>query len=136
MMDYLVHTDRDILNQPQYSFLPRPPATSNFKNETALSDHPGFCLSTGTAAAVDHDLVEPIPHPEAVTISEKAAVKFKRGLNIIDGCVSFPAVNAVGDTSGGLKPTKGANGCKTALKGSQVYGRAGWYQDVWAIMYA
>ncbi|GMF29001.1 unnamed protein product [Phytophthora lilii] len=90
----------------------------------------------GNAVSLEHEKVQPIPQPEAVTVSEKAAVKFKPGLNIFDGCASFPAVNAAGETSGGLKGSNGADGCKVALKGSQVYGRAGWYQDVWAIMYA
>ncbi|GMF29008.1 unnamed protein product [Phytophthora lilii] len=90
----------------------------------------------GNAVSLDHDKVQPIPQPEAVTISEKAAVKFKPGLDIRDGCDSFPAVNAAGETSGGLKGTNGDSGCKVSLLGSQVYGRAGWYQDVWAIMYS
>ncbi|ETO63626.1 hypothetical protein F444_18713 [Phytophthora nicotianae P1976] len=29
------------------------------------------------SATVDHDKIEPIPQPEPVTISEKAAIKFK-----------------------------------------------------------
>ncbi|EGZ14629.1 hypothetical protein PHYSODRAFT_264058, partial [Phytophthora sojae] len=53
-----------------------------------------------------------------------------------DGCESFPAVNAAGETSGGLQGTKGRDGCGKAPLGSQVYGRSGWYQDKWAIMYA
>eukprot|EP00644_Phytophthora_capsici_P012309 jgi/Phyca11/119285/e_gw1.38.194.1 len=74
---------------------------------------------------IDHDKVEPIPQPDPVTISEKAAVKFKPQLNIADGCVSFPAVNGAGDVSGGLKGSGGNSACDSAPLGSQVYGRAG-----------
>ncbi|KAE8977941.1 hypothetical protein PR002_g24864 [Phytophthora rubi] len=88
------------------------------------------------AGKIDHDKVEPFPQPEPVTISEKAAVKFKPQLNIVSGCVSFPAVNAAGETSGGLKGNSGNSACDSAPLGSQVYGRAMWYNDVWAIMYA
>ncbi|EEY63254.1 NPP1-like protein [Phytophthora infestans T30-4] len=51
-------------------------------------------------------------------------------------CVPFPAVNAEGETTGGLQGSTGNDACKYAPLGSQVYGRAGWYKDVWAIMYA
>ncbi|ETP08904.1 hypothetical protein F441_15185 [Phytophthora nicotianae CJ01A1] len=51
-------------------------------------------------------------------------------------CVSYPAVNAAGEVTGGLKGTNGNDACKYAPQGSQVYGRAGWYKDLWAIMYA
>ncbi|GMF28999.1 unnamed protein product [Phytophthora lilii] len=88
---------------------------------------------TGSATSIDHDKVEPIPQPQAATVSEKIAIKFKPGF---DGCASFPAVNAAGETSGGLKGTNGADECKVSFLGSQVYGRAGWYQDVWAIMHS
>ncbi|KAE9324773.1 hypothetical protein PF008_g17027 [Phytophthora fragariae] len=68
---------------------------------------------------------------------EKAAVKFKPQLHITNGCHAYPAVDEAGQTGGGLK-IKGAPsaGCKGSGWGSQVYGRSGWYQDVWAIMYS
>ncbi|ETO81260.1 hypothetical protein F444_04395 [Phytophthora nicotianae P1976] len=88
------------------------------------------------SATVDHDKIEPIPQPEPVTISQKAAIKFKPQLYTSEiACVSFPAVNAAGEVTGGLKGTNGNDACKYAPKGSQVYGRAGWYKDLWAIMY-
>ncbi|EGZ29376.1 hypothetical protein PHYSODRAFT_468315 [Phytophthora sojae] len=89
-----------------------------------------------TTITIDHDQVKPFAQPESVTISEKAAVKFKPQLHITNGCHAYPAVDEAGQTSGGLK-TKGAPsaGCKGSGWGSQVYGRSGWYQDVWAIMY-
>ncbi|KAI9994489.1 hypothetical protein PInf_011124 [Phytophthora infestans] len=89
-------------------------------------------------AAVDHDKVEPFPQPEPVTISEKAAIKFKPQLVIPQGvCVSYPAVNAAGEVGGGLNDwDNGNDACLSAALGSQVYGRAGWHKDRWAIMYA
>ncbi|KAG1705750.1 hypothetical protein DVH05_003501 [Phytophthora capsici] len=94
-------------------------------------------LAAGTSAAVDHDQIEPFPQPEPVTVSEKAAIKFKPQLYTPGNlCAPFPAVNAAGEVTGGLKGTNGNGACKHATKGAQVYGRAGWYKDVWAIMYS
>ncbi|GMF32567.1 unnamed protein product [Phytophthora lilii] len=80
--------------------------------------------------------VKPFAQPDPVTISEKSAVKFKPQLNILSGCVPFPAVNAAGETSGGLKGSGGTDDCKLAPLGSQIYGRATWHNDIWAITYA
>ncbi|ETO75184.1 hypothetical protein F444_09189 [Phytophthora nicotianae P1976] len=67
-------------------------------------------------------------------MSEKAAIKFKPNLSTSEiVCVSFPAVNAAGEVTGGLKATNDNSACKYALKGSQVYERSGWYKDLWAI---
>ncbi|OWY90169.1 hypothetical protein PHMEG_00041827 [Phytophthora megakarya] len=93
-------------------------------------------VACGTAT-IDHDKIEPFPQPEPVTVSEKAAIKFKPQLATSRSiCVPFPAVNAAGEITGGLKGTNGDDACKYAPKGSQIYGRSGWYRDVWAIMYA
>eukprot|EP00644_Phytophthora_capsici_P014832 jgi/Phyca11/124383/e_gw1.53.241.1 len=89
----------------------------------------------GTTSTIDHDQVKPFRQPEPVTISEKAAVKYKPLLSIGDGCVSFPAVNTAGEITGGLKGTKNTKDCTEAPLGSQVYGRSAWYQDKWAMMY-
>ncbi|KAG1707112.1 hypothetical protein DVH05_026308 [Phytophthora capsici] len=94
-------------------------------------------LVTGTPAIVDHDKIEPFPQPEPVTVSEKAAIKFKPQLYTHKQlCVPFPAVNAAGEITGGLSGANGNDACKYAPKGAQVYGRAGWYKDLWAIMYS
>ncbi|KAE8988113.1 hypothetical protein PR003_g21217 [Phytophthora rubi] len=59
-------------------------------------------------------------------MSEKAAVKFKPSLQIIDGCHPYPAVNTAGETNGELKGSGKDDGdCKGSGLGSQVYGRAG-----------
>ncbi|KAG6950722.1 hypothetical protein JG688_00014031 [Phytophthora aleatoria] len=82
-------------------------------------------LSNACARTIGHGQVLPFAQPNPVTISEKAAVKFKPQLYIDYGCVSFPAVNAAGEITGGLKGTDGTDG------GSRVYGRSTWYQDKW-----
>ncbi|KAG2502720.1 hypothetical protein JM18_009091 [Phytophthora kernoviae] len=93
-------------------------------------------LFSGDVVSIDHDKVQPFAQPDPVTVSEKAAVKFKPMLTINGGCASYPAVNAAGEITGGLKGTGFTSGCKVSLMGSQVYGRSVWYNDVWAIMYA
>ncbi|KAG6587347.1 necrosis inducing-like protein NPP1 type [Phytophthora cinnamomi] len=94
-------------------------------------------LSVVAADSIGHDKVQPFAQPEPTTISEKAAVKFKPSLQIVGGCHPYPAVNAAGETSGGLKKTGERDGdCKGSPLGSQVYGRAVWFKDLWAIMYA
>ncbi|GMF54345.1 unnamed protein product [Phytophthora fragariaefolia] len=75
-----------------------------------------IALSTAGAISIDHD---------------------KPSLNIEDGCHPYPAVNTAGETSGGLKGTGRLDGgCKGSDLGSQVYGRAVWYKDLWAIIYS
>ncbi|KAF4314673.1 hypothetical protein G195_011667 [Phytophthora kernoviae 00238/432] len=86
---------------------------------------------------IPHKDVKPFIQPEPITISEKAAVKFKPQLAILSGCVSYPAVNDIGETSGGLQESGSPKGgCRGSGHGSQVYGRSVWYSDVWAIMYS
>ncbi|ETP32922.1 hypothetical protein F442_18457 [Phytophthora nicotianae P10297] len=96
-----------------------------------------FTLGHVKAGWIDHDQVQPFAQPEPITISEKVAVKFKPQLHITNGCHPYPAVNAAGDTGGGLKPTGAPSGsCKGSGYGSQVYGRSTWFNGVWAIMYS
>ncbi|EGZ18517.1 necrosis inducing-like protein NPP1 type [Phytophthora sojae] len=93
-------------------------------------------FSAAGAVTIDHDKVQPFAQPEPVTVSEKTAVKFKPSLHIVDGCHPYPAVNAAGETSAGLKGSGRIDGkCKGSALGSQVYGRAIWYKDLWAIVY-
>ncbi|KAK1935656.1 hypothetical protein P3T76_010351 [Phytophthora citrophthora] len=98
-----------------------------------------LCLvlaQTVLGATIDHDKVQPFAQPDPVTIAEKAAVKFKPQLLLGGGCGVFPAVNAAGEITGGLKGTNRVDGCTESPLGAQVYGRSTWYQDKWAIMYA
>ncbi|OWY99136.1 Necrosis inducing protein NPP1 [Phytophthora megakarya] len=82
---------------------------------------------------IDPDQVEPFPQPTPKTDSEKAAVKFKPQLIVSYGCHPYPAVQADGSVSNGMK---GKGECQGSASGSQVYARSKWYNDKWAIMYA
>ncbi|ETN09835.1 hypothetical protein PPTG_11420 [Phytophthora nicotianae INRA-310] len=83
-------------------------------------------------ASIGHGKVQPFPQVMPVTISDKAAIKFKPQLFTPEYvCVPYPAVDAAGETTGGLKGTKRNDACKYAPLGSQVYGRA---KDLWAII--
>ncbi|KAE8981363.1 hypothetical protein PF010_g22703 [Phytophthora fragariae] len=85
---------------------------------------------------INHDRVQPFPQPKP-TDSEKAAVKYKPRLHVSYGCQPYPAVQADGAVSAGLRGTGPANGeCTGSTLGSQVYARSDWYKDKWAIMYA
>lgn len=55
------------------------------------------------AVSIDHDKVQPFAQREPVTLSEKLGVKYKPTMDDQEGCAVFPAVNAAGETNGGLK---------------------------------
>ncbi|KAG7389100.1 hypothetical protein PHYBOEH_007577 [Phytophthora boehmeriae] len=95
------------------------------------------CVCAVQADSISHDEVKVIYQTEAKTISEIAAVRFKPQLRIGSGCHSYPAVNAEGQTSGGLAPSgSSSSGCRGFFVTSQVYVRSAWFNDVWGIMYA
>ncbi|KAG2511018.1 hypothetical protein JM18_008267 [Phytophthora kernoviae] len=86
---------------------------------------------------ISHDQVQPFAQPEPVSDAEKAAVKFKPQLAVTYGCDPYPAVDSNGSISAGLKWAGKPDGdCTGSPLGSQVYSRADWYEDKWAIMYA
>ncbi|KAG1705531.1 hypothetical protein DVH05_003220 [Phytophthora capsici] len=95
-----------------------------------------MAFAAGASAAVDHGKFEPFHQPEPATISEKAAIKFKPAMvSPLGFCVPLTAVNAAGEINSErigvpIPPFQ----CEK--KGGQVYGRAGWYKDLWAIMYS
>ncbi|KAF1320298.1 Necrosis inducing protein npp1, partial [Globisporangium splendens] len=95
------------------------------------------CAATVQAGSIGHDQVVPFAEPVPSSVSEKAAIKFKPQIRISNGCRPYPAVDAAGNTSGGLKPVGSQDaGCKGSGKGTQVYGRSAWYKNKWAIMYS
>ncbi|KKA29065.1 hypothetical protein TD95_005256, partial [Thielaviopsis punctulata] len=52
-----------------------------------------------------------------------------------NGCKPYPAVDAAGDVSGGLKPSGSPEGdCLSSI--GQIYSRAGWSGSQYGIMYA
>ncbi|RLN61230.1 hypothetical protein BBP00_00005514 [Phytophthora kernoviae] len=94
-------------------------------------------LASTQASTIDHDQVQPFPQSAATSLTNTAALKYKPQIFINNGCHPYPAVNANGDTSGGLKTHgSGSAGCRGSGYGSQVYGRSTWYNGVWAIMYS
>ncbi|KAF1324111.1 Npp1-like protein, partial [Globisporangium splendens] len=89
------------------------------------------------AGSIGHDQVVPFAEPAATTALQKVALKFKPQIHISNGCHPYPAVDAAGNTSGGLKPNGSQSaGCKGSGKGTQVYGRGAAYKDVYALMYS
>ncbi|EGZ08297.1 necrosis inducing-like protein NPP1 type [Phytophthora sojae] len=102
-----------------------------------------FLAAVGCFAAVqaevnwiNHDQVHPFAQVEPVNASDKAAIKFKPKLQISYGCHPYPAVQADGAVSDGLKWGGKPDGkCKGSGLGSQVYSRSDWYQGKWAIIH-
>ncbi|WP_411350367.1 NPP1 family protein [Paenibacillus sp. WLX2291] len=87
------------------------------------------------AAVIDHDKVVGFSEVTPTNDSQKAAKTFQPFLKVYNGSVPFPAVDAQGNTSGGLQPTGASEGQSSKSTG-QIYARSGWYNGVWAIMYA
>ncbi|EDU43641.1 necrosis-and ethylene-inducing protein 1 precursor [Pyrenophora tritici-repentis] len=92
-------------------------------------------LALNTRTLVNHDAVVGFPEAVPGTLSGKLMLRHKPYLKVFNGCVPFPAVDAAGNTGGGLSPTGGSNdGCSSSP--GQVYARAGEYNGAWAIMYS
>lgn len=92
-------------------------------------------IPTVYAAVIPHDQVVGFTEVTPTTIAQIAAKKFQPTLKVTTGCVPFPAVDAQGNTNGGLAPSGGSSsGCSSST--GQVYSRAAWYNGVYAIMYS
>ncbi|EGZ16296.1 necrosis inducing-like protein NPP1 type [Phytophthora sojae] len=106
-------------------------------NLRAIAAVTAASLISVEAGVIGHDQVVPFPQSAATSAANIAALKFKLQIFINNGCHPYPAVNAAGDTSGGLKPSGSVNaGCKGSGYGSQVYGRSTLYNNKHAIMYS
>ncbi|RKF21160.1 necrosis-inducing protein [Altericroceibacterium spongiae] len=82
------------------------------------------------AAVIAHDTVQPLS-----AAAQEYLFKFQPELKVEDGCVPFPAVDADGNSSGGLRPSGARNGdCASSV--GQVYVRAHHYDSLCAVMYA
>ncbi|KAK4495373.1 hypothetical protein PRZ48_013704 [Zasmidium cellare] len=98
-------------------------------------------LAAASAAAIDKRAV--IAHDAVVAFSQTVPsgttgdlyLKYKPYLSRESGCVPYPAVDAEGNTSGGLNPSSDPTGDCLASTG-QVYSRAATYNGAYAIMYA
>ncbi|KAK6592592.1 necrosis inducing protein [Botrytis cinerea] len=86
-------------------------------------------------AVIDSDAVvgfaETVPSGTVGTVYEA----YKPFLKVVNGCVPFPAVDASGNTGGGLSPTGSSNGGCSSSTG-QVYVRGGQSGSNYAIMYS
>ncbi|GJC85878.1 hypothetical protein ColLi_08716 [Colletotrichum liriopes] len=102
-----------------------------------------LAAAAGTVIAAPVERRAVIAHDAVVGFSETVPsgtvgslyLKYKPYLKVVNGCVPFPAVNAAGDTGGGLAPTGSSNGGCSSSTG-QVYARGGTYNGAYAIMYS
>ncbi|MEF3133024.1 NPP1 family protein [Rhizobium sp. 268] len=92
-----------------------------------------LCELSKAAAAhvIDHDKVQGFPDSATNSLLKT----FQPFLKVFNGCVPFPAVDAAGNVSGGLKPSGAMDGHCSKSTG-QVYGRAQMFRGQCANMYA
>ncbi|RSL97620.1 hypothetical protein CDV31_012946 [Fusarium ambrosium] len=86
-------------------------------------------------SVIDHDAV--VGFSEAVPSGTAGSLylKYKPFLKVFNGCVPFPAVDASGNTGGGLATSGSSNGGCSKSTG-QVYVRGKEYNGRYAIMYS
>ncbi|MBY2926963.1 NPP1 family protein [Rhizobium leguminosarum] len=91
----------------------------------------GQSMPARAAHVIDHDKVQGFPDSTSGFLKT-----FQPYLQVHDGCVPFPAVDAAGNVSGGLKPSGlfANGGCSHNL--GQIYVRAREYQGECGVMYA
>ncbi|KZV85286.1 NPP1-domain-containing protein [Exidia glandulosa HHB12029] len=86
-------------------------------------------------AVIDHDAVVGFPQTVPSGTAGTLYLKYKPLLFVVNGCVPFAAVDAAGNTGGGLATTGSSNGGCSSNTG-QVYARAATANGAFAIMYA
>ncbi|KAF1955076.1 NPP1-domain-containing protein [Byssothecium circinans] len=86
-------------------------------------------------AVIGHDKVVGFTQAVPSGTPGTLMLKYKPFLKVFNGCVPFPAVNAAGDTGGGLDTTGDPSGGCSSSPG-QVYARAAASQGAYAIMYS
>ncbi|KAF2872823.1 necrosis-and ethylene-inducing protein-like protein 1 precursor [Massariosphaeria phaeospora] len=84
---------------------------------------------------INHDAVVGFPETVPSGLAGTLYLKYKPFLEVYNGCVPFPAVNAAGDTGGGLSTSGSSNG-NCGRNTGQVYARSGTYNGAYAIMYS
>ncbi|KAJ8566207.1 hypothetical protein ON010_g6916 [Phytophthora cinnamomi] len=86
---------------------------------------------------INYDQVEPFPRRRPKNTTERAAVKYKSQIHVSFGCHPYPAAQANGFVSAGLKGSRFSDGdCKGPSLGLQVFQRrhfwevaVGWIDD-------
>lgn len=86
-------------------------------------------------AVIDHDAVVGFAQAVPSGAIGNAYLRFKPYLYVDGGCVPFPAVDADGNTSGGLAPSGSPTGDCSSSTG-QVYVRGAQYGSRYGIMYS
>ncbi|MDX0617693.1 necrosis-inducing protein [Sinorhizobium medicae] len=91
----------------------------------------GLSMPARAAEVIDHDKVKGFPDSTSGLLKT-----FQPYLKVFEGCVPFPAVDAAGNVSGGLKPSGmwPHDGC--SRNRGQIYVRAGEYQGECGVMYS
>ncbi|RGP76167.1 necrosis inducing [Fusarium sporotrichioides] len=102
----------------------------------------GIALASGVLgspierrAVISHDAVVGFPETVPSGTAGSLYLKYKPFVKTFNGCVSFPAVDAQGNTSGGLA-TSGSSESGCSKSTGQVYARGGSYNGRYAIMYS
>ncbi|KAL4769142.1 necrosis inducing protein-domain-containing protein [Aspergillus nidulans var. acristatus] len=76
-----------------------------------------------TRDVIDHDAVVGFDETVPDSIIGDMYLAYKPYLKVVSGCVPFPAVDAEGNTSGGLQPSGGSSaGCDSST--GQIYARS------------
>lgn len=91
----------------------------------------GLSMAARAAHVIDHDKVQGFPDSTSGFLKT-----FQPYLQVHDGCVPFPAVDAAGNVSGGLKPSGlfAYDGCSRNL--GQIYVRGAEYRGECGVMYS
>ncbi|QSZ31409.1 hypothetical protein DSL72_000974 [Monilinia vaccinii-corymbosi] len=86
-------------------------------------------------SVIAHDKVVGFPPQVPGGTVGSVYLAYKPYLKVVNGCVPYPAVDAAGNTSGGLKPEGTSDsGCSSST--GQVYVRGGQYGSHYAVMYS
>ncbi|KAK2049975.1 NPP1-domain-containing protein, partial [Colletotrichum somersetense] len=85
---------------------------------------------------IDHDKVKALPQNASSGLDGELELRFNPDLYIQQGCEIYPAVDAGGNLSGGLRPTGPRRGDCSARGNGQVYARLGMSKGRTGIMYS
>ncbi|KAH7417987.1 necrosis and ethylene-inducing protein 2 precursor [Cadophora sp. MPI-SDFR-AT-0126] len=86
-------------------------------------------------AVIAHDAVVGFPQTVPSGTLGSVYLAYQPLLKVVNGCVPFPAVDASGNTSGGLATTGASNGGCSSSTG-QIYVRSGEYGGNYVLMYS